>query len=346
MQRSRSLFLSTCGVTTAVLLFTLILAGDAHAQFGNSISGFIFGPDRRPIADANVELADEYSRMIGRVRTTANGRYNFNRLSEGRFRIRVIALGNYEVQESEVEIQNMRQRDAMGNIRISGYENVQRDIYLRVRKSNSSPQARPEVIFAQSVPDNARLKYESAIKMLDKDREAEGLAALRESIELFPEYYAALERLGTEYIRLRHFLPAELLFLKAIQVNPRGFTSHYGLAYAYNALGNTKESLDAVTTALEIDSRSVEATTLKGVVLRKLARFSEAESTLRRAKELSGGAIAEVRLHLGLVLGMDLKRYKDGVEELEAFLKLSPGSKDKDKIKKLIDELKAKADVK
>lgn len=326
----------------AILLLLAGLSATAQAQFGNSVSGFVFGVDRRPIADANVELNDEYSRMIGRARTNASGRYSFSRMSSGRFRIRVFAVGDYEDQEQEIEIQNVSTSDSSGNVRISGYDNVQRDFYLRPRKANGA-QGKAGVVFAQAVPEAARAKYNSAVNSLSSGRNNEALADLKSAIELFPDYFEALERLAAEYIKLQHYLPAELLYLKALQVNPRSFNSWYGVAYAYNSLGNTKEALEAADKALELNQRSSEATLLKGILHRKLKQFPEAEATLKKANELTGGNVPEVYWHLGLLYNADLKKYKEAASAFETYLRLAPNAKNKEQIRTMIDDLKRKA---
>ena len=227
-------------------------------------------------------------------------------------------------------------------VRVSGYDNVQRDFYLKPRKG-TTPQGKSGVVFAQAVSAAARTKYESAIGLLSGGREAEGLAALKEAVELFPDYFDALERLATEYIRLKHFFPAELLYLKALQVNPRSFNSWYGVAYAYNSLGNTKEALEAAGKALEINNRSAEATLLKGILHRKLKQFAEAETTLKKANELTGGNVPEVHWHLGLLYDAELNKYREAAAEFEAYLRLAPNAKNKEQIRTRIEELKKKA---
>ena len=50
---------------------------------GNSISGHVFGLDRRPIPDVQVELLDDFSRTLQRIRTNSSGRFFFYRVPAG-----------------------------------------------------------------------------------------------------------------------------------------------------------------------------------------------------------------------------------------------------------------------
>jgi len=312
-----------------------------YGQYGNTINGFVFGLERRPIADANIELQDEYNRTVARTRTSASGRYTFERLSSGRFRVRTFSVGDYEEQEQDVEIQNVTTTDGFGNARTSGFDNVQRDFYLKLRRDANV--AKPETIFAQTIPDQAKQSFLTALKELDNKNQAKGFEDLKHAIELFPEYYDALELLGSEYVKLKYFVPAQILLQKAVQVNDRGYKSWYGLAYALYSLNVNDEAIKAAEKAAILNPSSIESALLAGVTLRKGRRFDDAEIQLKRANVLAKGSVPEAHWHLALLYSNDLKRYDEAAKELELFLKTSPNTKDKDRIKQLIVDLRAKS---
>lgn len=308
-----------------------------YAQFGNSISGQVLGYQRQPISDIPVEVLDDFSRTIARTRTNAAGRYIFNRLSSGRFKIRVLPYGtDYEEQEQDVEIQNFS-RDGIA----TGFDNAQRDFYLRLRKS-SQQNTKSESIFVQEVPLQAKETYKKAIDLLDNKKQDQGLKELKSAIELFPDYFDALELLGLEYVKLKHFEAAYVLLNKAVEINARAYKSWYGVAYSLYSLNAIEQALKAIEKANSIDQSSVESKLLSGVLLRQSKRFKEAETDLLKAKELSKGAVAEVHWHLALLYGNNLQRYEEAAAELELFLKARPNSKDNEAIKKLIKQFREK----
>src|SRR3712207_5910971 len=57
----------------------------AQLGTGNTINGFVFGSQRLPIGDLNVELLDEFNRTIDRTKTNGAGRYFFTRIGPGRY---------------------------------------------------------------------------------------------------------------------------------------------------------------------------------------------------------------------------------------------------------------------
>lgn len=316
-----------------------VFSGNFSTYAQNQISGYVFGQNRRPVADVHVELANDYYQTIGRTRTNGSGYYSFSNVNSGAFVIKVLTGGTeYEEQESRVEIQNF----TVGT-RTVGASNEQRDFYLRLRKG-----AVPEnvVVFAQDIPPEAKKLYEKAVSDLDNKRNSEGLGELRSAIVIFPKYYAALERLGTEYIKLdkpEAYQAAEILLMNAVEVNARGFKSWYGLAYARYSQDKFAEALVAVEKAVELNAYSSEAAFLAGILMKKAKKYPEAEKNLLKAKDLSKDSIPQVHWELALLYGNDLKRYSDAAKELRAFLKAQPNAKDSDNIKKLIAEFEAKA---
>ena len=316
-----------------------------YAQANNSISGQVLGYQNEPLYDIYVELLNDYSQTISRTRTNGAGRYAFYRMSAGRFNIRVMPYGtDYEEQTQSVEIINFTRETQSGERRVSGSSNEQVDFYLRLRRGVTP--GTTGAIFVQEIPEQAKKLYEKAISDLNDKKEKEGLAGLKAAIEAFPKYFSALEKLGLEYVRLKYYDAAQYLLSVAVDVNPRGHNSWYGLAYSFYSLNKFAEGLTAVQKAVEIYPNSVETILLEGILLRQNKKFKESEKKLLKANELAKEKNPQVHWHLALLYGNDFKRYADAAKELKIFLKLQPESKDAEKIKQLIADFEAKAQKK
>ena len=166
------------------------------------------------------------------------------------------------------------------------------------------------------------------------------------AIEKFPRYYYALERLGTEYIRLGRpeaFRAAEILLFAAVEVNTRGFKSWYGLAYARYSLGNTSGALEAVQKAIEINGYSADALLLSGSLLRSAKKYADAEKQLLKARDLAKETMPQIHWELALLYGNHMQRYADAAKELKLYLKAQPNVKDAENIQKLIASFESKA---
>jgi tetratricopeptide (TPR) repeat protein len=310
----------------------------------NSISGHVFGESRRPMSDVFVELLDDLGVTINRTRTTPSGRYEFPALPEGRFKVRVLPYGtDYGEQVQEVVISNV---SALGGG--SGAEIQQRDFYLNVRAElNSGPFAAPGTVFAQEVPEAARKLYEKAVGELRAKKEKEGFESLRTSLTVFPEYFLALDRLGTEYAvrgnsNPAYFEAARVLLSKAVEVNPASFSSTFGLGFAQYHLGRMNEATESLQRAVKLYGRSVNGHLWLGIALKKAGKLSEAEESLNRANKVAEGKVSEVHMRLA-ELYSDQKRYKEAADALELYLKYEKEARDAEKIRQLIKQLREKA---
>ena len=322
------------------LLF--LFSGIAVGQ-GNSVSGHVFGADRRPLPDVHVELLDDLSRTISRGRTNASGRYSFRGLSSGRFRVRVLPLGtDYEAVEQDFEIVNFARTTGIGDTRVLGNTSEILDFYLTPRKVSTGLGA-PATVFVQEVPEEARKLYKNAIDDLERQRLQEAYSSLKAALEIYPKYFAALETLGTEYVKAGHFEAAQVLLAIAVDVNPRSYKSWYALSRAYASQTIFPEAIEAAKKALEINPTATESLFLAGTLLRRTKEYAEAEKHLTKANELTDGEMPDVHWELALLYGHGLKRYKEAARELKLYLKKRPDATNAEEVKKLIVDFESKA---
>jgi tetratricopeptide (TPR) repeat protein len=313
------------------------LATNNAPQNRSSITGFVFNESRRPAPDIFVELLDDVGVTINRARTTASGRFTFGGLAYGRYKIRVLPLGtDYQEQVRDVELVQV------SAIPGSGVDHQQVDIYLRLRPgANAGPLAAPGAVFAQEVPEAAVKLYNAAVVELREKREKEGYESLKRALEIFPDYYLALDRLGTEYVVRGYYEPAYILLTRAVEINPRGFSSVLGLGMSQYYLRLNDRAVENLRRATTLYNKSPNAYFWLGMALRRTGKLAEAEAAFKRTNELSEGKIPEAHWQLALML-RDQKRYKEAADELELFLKSRPDARDAEKIKQLIAELRVK----
>jgi tetratricopeptide (TPR) repeat protein len=323
-----------------IVSFTIAASVIASGQYNNSISGLVFDASgRRPVDNVYVELMNEVHSTLKRVRTDASGRFNFDRLSSGNFKVKVLTTGtNFAEQTQDVSIVSVP--------RSGGYsaDKVYLEIYLQLdkRKINVGSSGTAGVLFAQDVPEQARKLYKKGIDRLEKDEEL-GLEDIKKSIEIFPSYYDALDRLGIEYVKRKNYQDAVPFLIKAIDINPRSFSSYYALGRAGLGLNQVKEALDAFRAATTINPQSFDANLWYGVSLRLNGDYGQAEKILLQAKLLSKKSpVAELHWQLALLYNR-LGRNKEAADELEEYLKIKPDSPDAPKIKELISKLRKNA---
>lgn len=310
-------------------------------QGRNEISGTVFGESGRPVADINLELVSDLGTSLTRIRSNPSGRFTFSGLTNGTYRVRILPYGtDYREQIQEV---------TLTAITPTSSDRQQIQVYLVFNeRARSGPFALVHgVIFAQEVPRDAQRLYEEGIRHLTEKREAEGLISLKKSLETFPNYYLALDRLGAEYAVRgnsdRNYLEAGLILLtKASEVNPKGASSAFGLGWVQYQLGLTDQAVESLRRATVLYSKSADAYLWLGKALKRATTLDQAEVAFKRANELSKGKSAEVHWQTA-GLYHDQKRYKEAADEFELFLKTQPKATDAEKIRELIRQLREKA---
>ena len=311
------------------------LAAISRIQGRSSISGHVFDTSRRPIENLYVELLDQFDSVIRTVRTNGSGLYSFTGLGWGTFQVRVLTHGTDYIGETRrVEIIRIGQSNS----------SIQEDFVLRSKTvGGASATGTAGTVFVQAVPNDAKAAYKQAVEDLgDEKKEEAGLAGLKKAIDIFPNYYDALERLGNEYIKRKQYESARVVLLKAVEVNPRGYLSWYALGFAQYNLKQTAAAIESLQRSITVNPNSINSHFLLGIALRSTGQFDQALTHLKRVKELSKNTLAEAHWQLALIYNQ-LKRYKEAADELELFLKAQPDSRDAENIKKLIKQLREKA---
>ena len=297
--------------------------------FVNSINGHV-SDGRNAIPDLQVELLNDMDSVISRTKTDSSGLFQFRRLSTGVFQVRVQTYGtSYIGQTKRVQLERTR-----------AFEQVD---FVLANRQTASISATTGAVFVQEVPEDARKEFERGSELLENaDRRKEGIDSLKRAIEIFPNYFAALELLGTEYVKQRDYDPAIPVLTKAVEINRRAYQSLYALSVAQHSLKRLSEAVESMRRAITLNPGSTNANLWFGMLLRQSDKLGEAETYLKQADKLAESKSPDAHWQLALLFN-DLKRYSEAADELELFLKVQPDSKDAELIKKLIQRLRQNA---
>ena len=297
----------------------------------NSISGHVSNDQRAPVAEIRVELLNEVDSVIRTVKTDGSGLFVFRKLSDGIFQVRVQTSGtNYISQTKRVDLARPQGFGA-------AFEEID---FILTTAGNKSSTTKPGVVFVQEVPEAARKLYQKGTDLLEKsNKRQEAFAALKSAIDIFPQYFDALELLGTEQVRDSQYEPAIPLLTKALEVNSRAYASCFALGVAQYNLKQIQPAIESFRRALLLNEKSINANLWLGIALRQTSRPEEAETFLKRADVLADSKLPDAHWQLALLFNQ-LKRYKEAADELEIFLKVQPDARDAELIKKLIQRLR------
>ena len=313
------------------ILLSALMALVSFQTNSNSISGHVSNDQRAPLADVRVELLNEVDSVIRTVKTDGSGLFVFRKLSDGTFQVRVQTAGtNYISQTKRVDLARPHGFGA-------AFEEL--DFILTTDRNNSST-AKPGVVFVQEVPEPARKQYQKGSELLEKsNKRQEAFAALKSAIDIFPQYFDALEMLGTEQVKDAQYEAAIPLLTKALEVNSRAFASCFALGVAQYNVKQLQPAIESFRRAVSLNEKSINANLWLGIALRQTSRLDEAETYLKRADLLAESKLPDAHWQLALLFNQ-VKRYKEAADELEKFLKVQPDARDVELIKKLIQRLR------
>lgn len=301
-----------------------------------SVLGTVRDETGHPVSSIRVSLEDENSQPIRTVFTDSSGRFKFPGLRAGNYRLRAETAGlPYEENSQPVELQSLTRNGSTSTTE----EPTVYDIILRRKKS--APGSVPGLIFAQVIPPPAREEYNRGASSIRKDPES-GILALKKAIEIFPDYYDALELLGIEYLEKGQFDNAIPILLRAVEINNKAFKSMYGLGVAFLNLKHLEESINWLQKAAAGDPANADAFMKLGIAYGNSGALSESETALKKAYQLGLG---DAHLYLAGLYNKQ-EKYGEAWRQLELYLKETKGLKDKTQINQMIANLKAKEKAK
>jgi tetratricopeptide (TPR) repeat protein len=327
----------------AVALTLSMVFTAASPQGRNSIEGRITTTENKPLENVRVFLLNDTYGNRGQTTTDGSGRYRFNGLGAGNYYVQVEPAGTgYERQTQRVEVNPFDPSGA------GAFEIFRLDIALKRENIPSGrsieriTEQETGVVFVQNIPATAKEAYQKGSQSLKKDDLKMAEVELTHAIQIFPDYFDALEMLGTEYVKHAFYDAATPLLAHAVEINKRSWHSYYGLGVSLLELGKRQEGIDSLRHALDLNPKSINASMRLGLELTKDGQYTdEAIKALTNVTEMAGKQLPEAYLALASLYSKN-KHYKLAAEALEGYLQTDPPVAQRESIKLKIEELRKK----
>ena len=199
---------------------------------------------------------------------------------------------------------------------------------------------------AAEISDEARDAYEAGLEHLDAGNSEESLESLELAVELAPDYYDALNKLGVEYLNLERYRDAEQMLERAYALNgndPIPLTNlgtlHFQEGEALmqsgltandlnRAMASFVQSADYLAEAMRLDPASGRIAYYLGSALYKTGAYDAAEEALYFAMDndprMDAARLALINVYVGQ------QRYEAALEQIALYLEANPDTPERE----------------
>ncbi len=306
-------------------------AGAALAQGTAVVEGYVRDRRGNAIPDTVVVLKTASGMQVDRASTNRDGHYIFFQLGAGTY---IISVEPKPPQEAETRMVEFLPGDNDGHRREDFF--IDRPLQMLAAAVSSEP------VFHQDVPSQAKQAYDTAIERLRLGRVEEGLAGLERAVDVFPNYFLALNRLGMEYLQLGDAAKTGQWCQRAVAVNRNSASSFFGLGWAFYQIEKLDEAAKALSEAAKLNPKASETHWYAGMTSIELKRWPAAEQSFQSYLKLNERNDRPM-VHLYLTSVYDqLGRYDAAVLSLETYLKSVPPKERTQKLRDLLAQLQRK----
>lgn len=203
-------------------------------------------------------------------------------------------------------------------------------IYLKPFREPAVPPAKLVDVaeFDVKAPAEAKQAYEAAMRSFRDGQAAEAIRGLKHAVEIYPEYFRALNDLGVIYMKVNWLDEAAWMFERASKVAPRAPHPRLNLGIVLTRRAKYKEAVAVLDPLFKENQSLSEVRIALADALIALNRLDEAEPHLRTAlldTKLERASAGDAHYRLGLLLNKRQK-YSAAVIELSEAAQAIPNS--------------------
>jgi tetratricopeptide (TPR) repeat protein len=281
-------------------------------------------------ANFNVKIAlSELHRPLVTLYTNKHAEFRFPNLREGEYYVQAVA--------DEKIYEPVTQR-----VWLNRGQTYQLTITLRKKEETAKRKAGAQVVSAteldQAAPPAARKEYNQALRWAGKGDARQAVERFRRAIAIYPEYLAARNDLGAQYLKLKRFDEAAEQFRVVLEKEPRYFNSRFNLGLVLIEQKDYAASVAQLNQAVAIDGALPAPRLWLGVALLQTGDLPGAERELSRALITGGANFVAAHYYLAHVF----MRRGDSAEAsraLKAYLEGSPKGEYAEEARQLLKKL-------
>ncbi len=337
------------------------LVGIAQDMYVPSLSGRVLADGRPVTRMVEVRLEGMDSSIVATAHTLGNSEFTFRdvRLQSAREYYLVIRDPDYQETRYRLYYQDFEE-DTLnkGIFTHIGIITINMESIPPEKDLIEGPKAVSVRQLTAEIPEKAQEEYDKALEDIAAGDGKSAVEHLEKAIQLAPEYYNALNKLGVEYLNDRRYRKAEEVLNRAHDIDPNDPLPLTNLGVLYfqegeeiasdksgkdatrlkevEALNN--KAVEALEKALLLDPLAPRVNFYLGTALYRVGSYERAEVLLLNALERDG-TLHEARMTL-LNIYSRQQRYDAALEQITAYLKANPEAPQREQLEAFRDKIK------
>lgn len=261
---------------------------------------------------ARITLRNQQS-TLSTLYTNNSGEFQIMNLSEGIYFVQAeLSQSNFEPVVRRVELGR----------------GLTVDLTLELReKKDVTPIQQGKVVSAaelrQAVPAAAKKQYALGLKFVSKGNFQQAASHFQEALSIYPEYLAARNDLGAQYLKLKRIDEAEKHFEIVLTADPKNFNAKFNMGLVQVERRNYHQAITLLNEAVAIDSTRPLARLWIGIARLELGDLETAEAELTRSLITGGDECVAAHYHLARIF---VKRgdFTEALRSVRSYLQRAP----------------------
>jgi len=281
-------------------------------------------------AEFNIKvILSDLRRPLSSLYTNKQAEFRFSNLSEGDYSVQVIA--DEKVYEPVTQ-----------TVRLGRSQVYQLSMTLRRKELVTTRTADAALVSAaelsQQVPVAAQREFALGVKLAGKGDSSAAIEHLQRALAIYPDYVAARNNLGAQYLKRKEFDQAAVQFQLALQKEPNYFNSIFNLALVMLERQDYSGAIAQLNQAIAIDNTRADAQLFLGIALLDIGQLPGAERALSRALVIGGPNYVVAHFYLAQLY---LKNRDDdeAIRALRAYLQEAPKGEFAEEARRLLGNL-------
>lgn len=195
---------------------------------------------------------------------------------------------------------------------------------------------------SQVVPAPAKKEYKQGVKFVGKGDFVRAASHFEQAVAIYPEYLAARNDLGAQYLKLKRLDEAEKHFQMVLARDPKNFNAKFNLGLVRVERKDYLDAIAQLNQAIVIDSARPVARLWLGFALLETGDLTRAEQELTKALIMGGDECVAANYHLARIY-LARGDSAEAARSVELYLEEAPKGEHAEEARRLREKLRGPA---